>query len=354
MNNTTFWRTTWLGALVAVAILSACGGGGGSSPGPTSRSYIGTQSPGDVWTWTLGSGTFSGENTTLGHTYSGTSTLLPSGYTRLDITASTDPELTVLPAVAYALEVPGDILLLKPATGDLVAAVARGGCPAPGLSYLGIIIPSNSWDVRYDKAYQKITSAPGAGGTFDFSGNNYFLDGTEKLPAMSATGFPCVDGAFYEPGTSAVIGVTPSGAMVGDFGPGAGGAFGIVQPAANVDIATVASQNYRGMLFKRIGGVDTTEPVGAEPGSGADAGRLMAFCFTDVETGARCTASSNGIAHLDSAAQPTPGLLRLQFTDPLGTHETVVMVNQIAGRYVLYGISVNGTNEPYNFILIQQ
>ena len=66
---------------------------------------------------------------------------------------------------------------------------------------------------------------------------------------------------------------------------------------------------------------------------------------------------NNGLAHLDSATQPEHGLIRFNFSDPSGDHQMIAVVNQVGGKFMLFGIALNtpvGVLEPYNFMLIEQ
>ena len=60
--------------ILGLCALAACGGGSSTPadpPGPTTYVYKGTQSPGDVWTYTIVGSTFTARNETLGHDYRG-------------------------------------------------------------------------------------------------------------------------------------------------------------------------------------------------------------------------------------------------------------------------------------------
>src|SRR5579862_1076431 len=100
-------------------VLWGCGGSGvgGGSASPSLRSYVGTQGPGDVWSWQLTGTTFTATNQTQGFHYTGTEATLPTGFLKLTVGTTDDPNVTVGQS-AYALELPGTALVMKPAGAD--------------------------------------------------------------------------------------------------------------------------------------------------------------------------------------------------------------------------------------------
>lgn len=185
-----------------IAILLGCGGGGGDvTTTATSRSYLGTQSPGDVWSWAIttdagGSGSFSATNATTTYTYSGTVSTLPSKFLKLAITATTDPAITPLPAYAYAFEIPNTAVIVKPAGNHarVIIAAAQGTSPTANGSYNWLTIPTTGWNADNSVAYG-VTSTTLTGSTFDFSHSYYLLSGShagqlhhrESLPLPAGT-----------------------------------------------------------------------------------------------------------------------------------------------------------------------
>ena len=331
--------------LLGAVLVWACGKSP-SGPAASPRLYYGTQSPGDAWTWTIDASTFQARNERTGYTYSGDKSALPSGFLKLIVRASTEPGIT-LPATAYAIEYPNTVLLIKPAGPDpMIVAVALGTCPAGSQSYGWVNTPPVGWDATRSEAYGTATVAP-PGASYSITGAKYRLDGTAVTPGVSEAA-TCANGQFAiaSGGTAAV---TPSRAMIVDNGAG-GGVVGLITPAANVDVAALAGRSYRGVLFRKVSGSDDTEPIGADPVSG---GNLSGYCFANVETGAHC-ASGGATLLLSAATQASPGVLRFQLND--GTlHDFVAVVSQVAGKYLLFGISTNSSStEPYNVALIEQ
>jgi hypothetical protein len=336
---------TALPLALATALLAACS----DSNGPAaSRSYFGTQRPGDAWTWTIGASTFDATNVTTGYTYAGDKTTLPSGFLKLTVRASTEPGMT-LPATAYALEYPNTVLLIKPAGPDpMIVAVGLGSCPVGAQDYNWVDMPHAGWDATVGEAYGTATITPMSPSSDSINGDKYRLDGAAVTPGVAVTA-GCAGGQLtIAPSGSG--GVTPSRAVVVDDGPGEGGVVGLVAPTTNVDVAALGARNYRGVLFKNASGGDETQPIGVDPAGG---GNLTGYCFANVETGEHC--ASGGVTLLLSAAtQPSPGILRFQLSE--GTlHDFVAAVSQVGGKYILFGLSTNASStEPYNVMLIEQ
>src|SRR5215469_5152472 len=96
------------------------------------NNYVGAQSPGDVWLFTLDdtNDLFSATNQTTNLTYSGTTRLLLNGFLKTTIVNSNDPNLPV-GSTGYAVEAPGiaAMLALGGGTDKPVALVAQSPCP---------------------------------------------------------------------------------------------------------------------------------------------------------------------------------------------------------------------------------
>ena len=69
----------------AVLLAFAIGACEDDSSSDTSNSYTATQSPGDVWSWTLTSSTFTATNDTTGFTYSGGKETLANLFLKLTV-----------------------------------------------------------------------------------------------------------------------------------------------------------------------------------------------------------------------------------------------------------------------------
>lgn len=342
--------------LIAMLVFVGCGGsgsGGSSSSGGTS--YLGTQSPGDVWTWNINrsANTFSATNETNTYTYSGTVATLPNDFLILTVMETTDPGLTP-PEVAYAFEVPDTALIVKPAEPDskVIVAVKQGECLTQDATYNWVVMPWNGWNGSGDGAYG-VTDITVNGSSYDLSHQEYEIDNDPK-PAHSETGITCAEGRIDDSSDpDSVIGVTPSGVIIGDHGPGQGGFVGFEAPASNIAIsaAALAGKEFRGVVFKN--GNDSgedTEPVWARanPAGGIDGGH-----YTDFDNGVESTP----MVHLAFVTQSSPGVVTGTLTDLSfpNTENFTFMVSEINGKYFIFGIAAEGgdNSRPYNFLVME-
>lgn len=337
----------------AVLLAFAIGACEDDSSSDTSNSYTATQSPGDVWSWTLTSSTFTATNDTTGFTYSGGKETLANLFLKLTVTASTDPGVPLDgTAVAFALEVPGTALIVKPADtdGKAIVGVGQGSCPTADATYNWITIPRADWDAASSEAYGTADSTV-SGSDISFDVSAFMLDGNPVGSNTAST--TCSNGVMTETGSTTTIGIAPSGTFVGDNGPNDGGFIGVVAPSANVAFAdiTASGLEYRGVLFKNNNANDDdTEPVWVRRSS---SGVLTGGNYSDFEGNVENT--SEGVT-LTFDSQPSPGVLLATLADPGGPSDFVFVVNQVDGSFVLYGISqdVGNNMQPYNVLLVSQ
>lgn len=340
-----------LGLLV---VLAGCGGGGATSTAPVvspaHRSYLGTQAPGDVWSWQLNDTTFTATNQTLGTHYSGTKSILSTGFMKLTVTATDDANLTPGQS-AYALELPGTALLIKPAGADTkppIVAGALGSNPAgPQVSFNFVAIGSANYDRVNDQAYGHVT--------YDVSGNTYAgmshrwnIDGSPLSDGPS--NFTGDNGLMTDTngpmGYTATGAMTPSGVCVLDYGPNVGGVIGVMQPSANINISDFASRSFKGYLINSgktqcvsvtsngngtLHGSGYANPMGVETGT-LDGGSGVTISFT---------------------GQPNPGELTTTLTTSGGTETLTGIVNQVGGKYMMFCFGVGSDNKPYNVVLVE-
>ncbi len=354
----------WLSGLVlllAVSLIAGCklwsSSSGSSTTTPTSYSYLGTQSPGDVWSWTLTADSFSAKNVTKNYTYSGSKSTLASGFFKLVVTATTDPGVTP-PATAYAVEFPNTALLVQPAgtAPRVVVAASAGACPTAADTYNWVTMPRLSWNSASDEAYGTAASTINSG-SFTFNIQPNLLSGTALTPSYSQSGWTCSNGSFAKSGATFAFGITPSGIFIGDEGAGAGGMIGVNAPATAVDLTAVKSKTYRGFQFSTdtTTVANVTEPIGGEPATGVNAGKMLGFSYGapdgNVETNTRCS-SCNGF--IDFTGQPSPGLVTGTITSGGGVRNATFVISQVGGKYVIFGVTVTGSATPYNFLVVEQ
>lgn len=338
----------------SVFLLAACGGDSNNAVTPETRSYLGTQNPGDVWAWTFVDTTFSASNETTGYTYSGTYEMLPSGFKKLNITATTDPGTTP-PAYGYAIEVPNTAILIKPVgeEADAIGGAALGACPTSSGTYNWVMLVNSDWDSATDIA-MGITDATVTGSTFDFSITFKKLDGTD-IGTEIDTGFVCSGGMMTKSGSSTTIAAAPAGMIVGDNGPGGGGFIGMRAPSADINLSdvTASGRQYRGILIRDGAyAIDPTRqdssPIWAQPNG---SGGLVGGEYDDIDADIEGAVG----ASIAFTSQPSPGIVLGTITDNGGTADIVFMINKINGKYFIYGVSAGTViGEGYNFIIIER
>ncbi|GAA0893855.1 hypothetical protein GCM10009122_35350 [Fulvivirga kasyanovii] len=249
--------------------------------------YVGTQSPGDVWTWSLDKeqghmtaswdyGTF--DDTSDDIAIEGTFETFPSGFMKVTIT-NAEPANDEIPtdgtAWFYALEIPGMAMIIKPEgsiKGDIIAMVPEGDCANIPGSYNYIITApggQSDFDPITDEAFGYVDFAASGNG-FDISGYKFSLDcvndgactdsGTiEGLPVAT-----CVNNGFVEimdGGKTVAQGqFTNAGAMMMDFGYGNGGVFAL-KTDANATKDALLNNTYNGIAYLPKHNDEQTVPV---------------------------------------------------------------------------------------------
>lgn len=339
----------YIPTLACLLLLSGCGGGGVSASHSAS-SYLGTQAPGDVWTWDLTGSTFSATNQTSGNIYSGTEQVLPTGFLKLTINSTTDTNVTP-GSSAYALEFPGTALLIKPAGNDTnppIFAGSLGGNPAgPSVSFNYVNVPGYAYNQTTDQAYGHVTFAV-TGNSYDGTSIRYAINGTQLANGPSDfTGNQgmMTDTSASTPATGAM---TPSGVCVLDYGPARGGVIGVIQPAANVDLTVLSSFSYKGFLINS----GKTQCVSTTPNGDGTMHGVGYALPSGVETG---TTDGGGGVTISFTGQPAPGEVTTTITTSSGTETLVACVNQVNGKYMLFGFGVpsGSGGQPYNVVLVQ-
>ncbi|OGB90596.1 hypothetical protein A2625_03540 [candidate division WOR-1 bacterium RIFCSPHIGHO2_01_FULL_53_15] len=312
-------------------------------------SYLGTQSPGDVWSWTIGEGTFICTNETQGRYYGGSFTTYTSGFSKAVISATNDPDVpTDGSATAYFLEYPNTMLLAMPTGSDNVIVCAASAATAPSAGQYNFVqIPSPSW-TSTSQSYGT-AEASVSGGLYTFNVNKYDLSGNLVETTVEA-GYSFSNGRLTKAGSGLQIFMTPSGAFMGDNGPGSGGFAGAAKQT--VSAIAIAAKEYRGVLFSYNVGThhDLIEAVGAEPISGSS-NSLSGFIYDNVESGARQT----NTVTLEIGSQLGNGIVPgiMHYID--GTSDDFDMVvSTLSGKYIILGIATNRHGQPQNFLVVEQ
>lgn len=250
------------------------------------KTYKGTQSPGDVWSWTLDEeqghmtatwdyGTF--DDTSDDIYIEGTYESLPSGFMKVTIVKSV-PVHQEIPtdgsAWFYAIEVPDMAMIIKPEgsiKGDVIAMVPEGDCSAiPGTYNYIITAPGerSAYDPITDEAFGYLEVKSAANG-YDLSGYKFSLDciGGNCTDTGEINGFPVATCGDYGNvridggnGTVAEGQFTNAGVMMMDFGFGNGGIFALKAS----DLATkeaLHDNTYNGVAYLPKNNDDKTMPV---------------------------------------------------------------------------------------------
>lgn len=341
-------------ALSIATLLAGCGGQSSSStPVPeviAARagvySYLGTQSPGDVWSWTIGQSTYTGTNETAGYYYSGSYTAYASGFNKAVVTASSDPNVPLDgSAIAYFLEYPGTMLIVCAEYENAIVCAAKATtAPAAG-QYNFVEIPSSGWS-QGSSAYGTVEVTV-SNGLYDFNVRSYNLNDIQTGHSYQ-TGFSFSDGRLAKTGDPLQIFMTPSGAYYGDSGPNSGGFCGATYQS--VTLSDVVSKQYRGALFSYDpnSGSSSTTPVGAEPNTSLT-NALNGFGFEDVELNTR---SSGGVT-LQFSAPDASGILSGTMDDAGTITNFKMVISQVSGKYMIFGISQDSSGNPQNMLMIE-
>ena len=334
----------------------------GVPPSAQSTSYLGTQSGNDRWLWTFTGSQFTAANEVQNLHYSGTFRSLPNGFEKLNITTSDDAALTTLPAVAYALAMNGEALLVKPSTQSqptrAIVAAGLGHCPTSNSTYSWVAVPKNAWDNSNFAVGQSVLAIHPVSGvsSIDMSLHFDFFDGSLQANSFP-TGYTCSDGRISQVGDVAQYAVSKSGIYVANCGPVLSGLMGVVDPAINFTIAelTGPGHTFRGMLFQNQPTGDQTTLVWAQ--GDLNVGFHM-NTYSDVDSGIESQDTTTAVQI--ALATPTsleryPGTL----TDAAGAHDFQFVIACLRnGKYVLFGfgsyILPGGVTVPYNVVLLEQ
>ena len=331
-------------------LLCGCGGANSASTSGLTHNYLGTQAPGDVWSWQLTDTSFTATNQTLNFHYSGAKSTLPTGFMKLTVATTDDPGVTVGQA-AYALELPGTALLIKPVGGDTkppIVASSLGSNPAgPQVKFNFVAIGKVGFNAATDQTYGRTT--------LNVSGNSYTgithqwaNDGTQLADGnANLTGDNGLMTDLNGPNGVPVKGaMTPSGVCVLDYGPNFGGIIGVKQPAANIDLTDLASRHFKGFLINqgKTQCVDVTSN-----GDGTLHGHGYALP-AGVEDG---TFDGGGGPTLSFTSQPSPGEITVRLAFGNGFEDMAAAINVVSGKYMMFCCGVGQDGKPYNVILVE-
>ncbi|MBS1706761.1 MAG: hypothetical protein JST40_12895 [Armatimonadetes bacterium] len=347
------WMTLGL-AVIAFAV-AGCGGGNVTSTGggqTSSQVFVGTQQPGDVWQWELGTSTFTASNETRSFNYAGAVELLPSGFSKLTMASSNDDQVPV-DSVAYAVEIPGTCLLVKPADTDGAApviATAVGANPtANTFSMNWVTVPSATFTMQ-DDAFGIANFTKTETG-YDLAIDYGRLDHTGPLNQGMGTTLLEQDGRYVVQDVNVVFGLQRSGVFVGDKGPDMGGIIGMQVPTTPITWSDVTTKSYIGMLVRRgrtqlVAAHTGTDPQTLAGSALASESEIASGVSTDPERGVVLSHNadfSNGLFKVD-----------LTSTDPGSQPEVLYfIVGEVDGKFVVFGFGGNDSDGTYNLLLVE-
>jgi trimeric autotransporter adhesin len=360
-----------VGATTITATASGISGSTGMTvTAASSNTYIGTQSPGDLWTLTVDDAgdSFTAMNLSTTLSYQGTFATLPNGFYSTTITSSSDPNLPA-GTNGYALEVPGVALVISlgGSSDQPIASIVPGPCPIIANSLTGDLINlgKSTYDSTSSESYAVVTGTQ-TESDYNFTVESYLLDGTLRASQSGPLPSPgtCSNGVITVPnipdssgGTSTTTAVAaPNGLYVLDLGrdslsdTGKGGAVGTTTNIGSSGISSALGLNYLGFLFKRNSSPITTF-VGFGPGSGTSiTGGSYANPTTDP-----FSAHGTDVA-INLSGTNSNGFLQGTVTDSNGTHTPfVAVITNSGGKYFLFGITTDtNSTQPYAIVLVQQ
>jgi len=260
--------------LVLLLLGTSCGGSSKLSAPPqglppattpaASNSYIGTQSPGDMWQVSIDhtSNNFSAldlTNSTAGMVLG--SVVDQLGFLGLAQTNVSPP----FQPFGFALEIPSRALLLRPGTNTAaLATLVPGTCLDinGSVTFQFVTLPDPSWAAATDTTYGSVqVTVSGSSwnysnftqATLDSSQTNATL-GTGTCATSAAGGLVTIPP--NPPATvSATLGVGPSGFFVADqfLSRASGipsGAAGVIQPSASVNPTSIVGGSYLGFIYE--------------------------------------------------------------------------------------------------------
>lgn len=337
------------------------------SPGTgiSGTNYVGAQSPGDIWLFTLDhlGHQFAATNQTTGANYSGNISGIAgipnpiNGFIKLQVNNSTDP-LIVSGTTGYAIEDPGVAVLLvlgDAAIAKPIVLLAPGNCPSlSGPTIVDLVnLGKSSYNSTQSESYA-VVNATQSGNNYNFLLNSYLLDGTLRSQSGQLPSGSCSNGVITIPnvpfnGTPATVtaATATNGLYVIDLGPGNGAAVGSQSIVTQTD--TFILGNYLGVLFRRNDPALISSLVGFGPGSGFT---ISGGIFQNIDTDA-FQAHGTDVSITFSNSTNAQGFLTGIVKDSYGTHSPfVAMLSVNNGKYYLFGITTDLSNtQPYVFIL---
>jgi len=339
---------------LAVGLVAGCGQSTSSNSSTMPHgtfTYFGTQSPGDIWSWTIGEGTMIATNETKGKYYSGTFSAQPSGFLKGVITASNDLSLPLnSTAKVYLMEFPNTMLIVKPADSDrLIVCAAQATIEPTAGQYNWIKVPNSGWNANANTGYGTADVSV-SGGQCNIYLSRYMIDGS-LISATLEAGYIFANGRLIKSGSDLSVFMTPSGLFIGDNGLGSGGFAGLKYEAVNISDAM--AKEYRGaqFTFDSSTGLGSTVALGSGPNPAAPR-TMRVWNYSDVDNNVIDTST---YATLSPVTQESSGIVSGTLLYSNGASRNIKMaIAKISGKYVVIGIEAITATTPVNFIAIEQ
>jgi hypothetical protein len=355
---------------VSAVLLQGCGAAGSSIGYANNVTYGGS---GSAYTAQLNNNlTFtitkkaSTSATTVDLTVTGTYTRLTSGI--LELTVSTSSDTTNGPsagAKAYALDIPGTVLLLKPmgsTGGEIIPMVATGTCPTSDYSGNWVTMQDSNTSGNYSTqglagtfSYTATTSTGSVGATTYLSSGSSSVGSAQSLGALTCSAgvgtFPTMNGdipeMYFTSGGGAIVRVKQAG--------------GQTQGIAMVSSAALTLSNfsgtYVGLVFDEgetsngaTGG--STQPISVTLNS---AGTGTGALITDVTTNTLSTTQTATIT-LSQLSPSVNGLMKMTINGGSLQNTVCAAVERMGGSnqngLFCAGPSNSGTNKLFSYLLV--
>jgi hypothetical protein len=365
-RSTLFQFFSLLICLATIAFIYGCGSAASSTSGTPvggnragTFSYAGTQSPGDVWSWTISSETFIGSNETDGSWVTGEWTTLSTGFGKAHIINSNIP--AQIDGYAYFLEFPNTMLLVRPddASSSRVMVCAASATLEPGYPshFLFVNLTKDNWQSSTDGAYGTV-EATYTGGKWHFDVTNYLITGEVESHVLPTDNFAYLSGTFSnESGHATKIFLTPSNVFFGDMGPNDGGFAGAsLESLSTSEFSAALNHTYKGVRFVHYpgaGGTAETEPITCSKHPTMEA--LLGNSYSNIETG---TLMGGGVIITFEATQANGFKRAVAYDVGSGQSELLQCSFSRIGpsdnkKYMFYGVGMDSWNRSFNFLIIQ-
>lgn len=277
----------------AAAFVVGCSSSEDKSSSLPSTSAANYGGPGSIWTASVSGSTFSmvrkdGANViNLG----GNISPLTTGFLKLAVTSSSGIGAPAAGSTAYALNIPGYVLLVKPigtTEPEIIPMVSTGSCPTSNFS-INWVNTKDQGTVSDNSAHVGVATWDVASGVMDIS-KEYEYDNSLR-PGPNTISGTCVNGVIeLSNGNKTHLWLTQAGgAIIGDTDDADGdkqALLGISKETVVVPVADIAG-DYAALLFAGSTGNDAL-PYAVTIASNGD---TSATEYSDVEAGTTTGAS---------------------------------------------------------------